>query len=194
MSHPLPQRRPVGSDAAHPKHVTPERRSRSRWFYLQLPVLSVSVACVLFAYRPPRSCVGQCTQLRELLVAVLDARPFDGQGYPDSFAQLLDHLDVVANDQSIIGASGLLDGWQPHHVQWLLIAALDERSLPGVKFAAAQGAVRSLDDATLQGMLTGVTGWCASRGWPCRACNARGCRSRAYHHCPLFSGYVRKCR
>ena len=97
-------------------------------------------------------------------MAVLDARPFDGQGYPDSFAQLLDHLDVVANDQSIIGASGLLDGWQPHHVQWLLIAALDERSLPGVKFAAAQGAVRSLDDATLQGMLTGVTGWCASRG------------------------------
>ena len=77
--------------------------------------------------------------------------------------ELLTHLDELGVNSKVLVEQGLLDGWKQPQRTWLLSYALEERSLPAVQLAVAQGSAIGLDNATLQSMLTDITRWCASR-------------------------------
>ena len=54
--------------------------------------------------------------------------------------RLLNHLDTVEADESLLREEGWLRAWQPKQRMWLLRKALEERSLMGVQLASSAAA------------------------------------------------------
>ena len=75
-------------------------------------------------------------------------------------AALLSFLDGV-DEESL--PSNLLESWQPSARRELLLTSLEERSLPGVRFAMSQGVCSAASSEEVLSMLTGTMEWCASR-------------------------------